>query len=335
MLGVNGNLQPSSTPRPRPPDPASPAPLVSVLIPVCNRVELTQACLGSLFACDDPTIPTEILVIDDASTDGTAAYLDGLGNRIHGLRNGSRHGFGRNMNRAASLARGEFLCLLNNDTEVTQGWLAAMLAAARRDPRIGVVGNRHLTPGSGSINHAGMVFDDEGRPIHLYAGRPADFPPARLSREFQVLTAACWLVPRTLFLELGGFDPAFRNGYEDVDFCLRAREHGRTVFYVGNSVIYHHGLASPGRTDHEEANAAYFREKWRDRIVPDLQAYLRQDGVAQPVPPSRPPVSSRALAAARRLRRTWPLAQIWAVALARPGIRPVLEAAKRALLRLP
>jgi GT2 family glycosyltransferase len=308
-------------------------PLVSLLVPVCDRVELTRACLESVFACAERAIPTEILVVDDCSTDETPAYLASLGERIRVLRNATRQGFGRNMNDAASLARGEFLCLLNNDTWVTRGWLSRLLKAARRDPRIGVVGNRHLTPGSGAINHAGMVFDDVGHPHHLYFGRPADFPPALLSREFQILTAACWLVPRPLFLELGGFDTGFRNSYEDVDFCLRAREHGRTVFYVGDSVIYHHGAQSPGRTDHEEANAAYFRRKWQGRIVPDQQAYLERDGVA--AAPQTPATTSPVLEPAPVLLPAGPVATGWRQVLSQPLLRRLLESARRIRQRLP
>jgi GT2 family glycosyltransferase len=316
-------------------DAAAPAPLVSVLVPVCERVELTRACLDSVFACADPAIPTEILVVDDCSTDGTPDYLASLGERIRVRRNAIRQGFARNMNDAAALARGRYLCLLNNDTSVTTGWLARLLAAAGRDPRIGIVGNRQLTPGTDAINHAGMVFDDDGQPIHLHAGRPGDFPPALVSREFQILTAACWLVPRDLFLALGGFDPAFRNGYEDVDFCLRLREAGRTVYYAADSVIYHLGVQSPGRRDNEQANAARFREKWQGRIVPDLRRYLAEDGVAAPRRRRPEPATSPALERARRLLRTRPAAAAWRLLLRQPGLRPLLESLRRLLVRLP
>ena len=182
------------------------------------------------------------------------------------------------MNAAAGLARGTYLCLLNNDTFVTPGWLAPLVQAARSDPTIGVVGNRHLTPSTGKINHAGMVFDELGRPIHLYPGKDADFPPAQISREFQILTAACWLVPRDLYLELDGLDTAFKNGFEDVDFCLRCRERNRKMFYVADSVIFHYGQSSPGRTDYDQENALLFRRKWHNKICPDLQDYLIRDG---------------------------------------------------------
>lgn len=250
---------------------------VSILIAAHNRIELTRACLESVFANADPGMTVEVIVTDDCSDDGTAAFLKSLGQKLHVISNGVRRNFGGNMNRAACEARGEYLCLLNNDTVVTPGWLARLLDAARKDPAVGVVGNLHITPSTGRIDHAGMAFDREYNAVHLYRGMDASYPPAHLKREFQMVTGACWLVPRTLFLQMEGFDSGFKNGCEDTDFCLRLPLLDRKVLYVGDSVIYHHGASSPGRMDHEEANLDYFYSKWRGRIRPDLDDYLRRD----------------------------------------------------------
>jgi GT2 family glycosyltransferase/glycosyltransferase involved in cell wall biosynthesis len=258
-----------------PSDPGNP--LVSILIPVHDRVDLTRQCFESLFQYADPAIPVEYLVVDDCSSDETPAYLAGLSEQVRVLRNDERQCFGSNINMAAAQARGKYLCLLNNDTLVTAGWLRALVVTIEQDPQIGVLGNRHLYPDSGKLNHAGMVFDDAGKPFHLYPGRPADYAPALLSREFQIVTGACWLVPRTLFLKMGGFDDGFRNGFEDVDFCLRVRQQNLKVYYCANSVIYHYGQSSPGRTDNDAVNEAYFQHKWAGRIQPDMQEYLRKD----------------------------------------------------------
>ena len=248
-------------------------PCVSILIPVHNRLDLTRACLDSVFDTADPAIPFETIVIDDCSTDGTAAYLDSLGSQVRTIRNKTRKCFSENMNLAASYARGGFLCLLNNDTLVTTGWLDKLMAAARLDPGIAVVGNRQLTPGTNLLDHAGVVFNAQLEPVHLYRGQPADFRPALVSREFQCVTAACCLVPKRVFLELGGFDPEFRNSFEDVDFCLRARQNGYKIFYAADSLIYHYGRSTPGRNDNELRNAGLFRRKWGESIVPDIQDY--------------------------------------------------------------
>jgi GT2 family glycosyltransferase len=244
-------------------------PPVTIIIPVHNRLDLTRPCLESVFETDIGAVRFELIVVDDCSTDGAAEYLRSLGPRVRIFTNKTRRCFSQNINLAAPLAHGEYLCLLNNDTLVTPGWLTRLLAAARKDSTLGVIGNRHVTPGSGVLNHAGMVFDANRNPIHLHLGQPADFPPALVSREFQSVTGACWLVPKALFLELGGFDPAFKNSYEDVDFCLRVRAHGRKVFYAAESVVYHYRAQSPGRTDNETSNAARFHAKWDANIVSD------------------------------------------------------------------
>ncbi len=250
------------------------APVVSILIPVHNRLDRTRACLESIFANADSSPPFEILVLDDGSTDGTAAYLASLGSRVRMIQYSERKTFAEKINAAAPRARGEFLCLLNNDTLVTAGWLENLMARPRTDPRIAVVGNRHLTPETGLINHGGMVINARLCPVHLYRGQPADFGPALISREFQILTAACWLISKRTFLALGAFDPQFRNGFEDVDFCLRARQKGYKVFYAADSVIYHHGLSTPGRTDHETNNAENFKSKWGAAIFPDIEDFI-------------------------------------------------------------
>jgi hypothetical protein len=250
---------------------------VSILIAAYNRIELTRACLDSIFAEADPGMTVEVIVTDDCSSDGTDAFLKSLGQEVRVISNGVRRSFGENMNRAAYEARGEYLCLLNNDAVVTPGWLARLLDAARKDPAVGVLGNLHITPATGKIDHAGMVFDREYNALHLYRGMDSSYRPAHLTREFQMVTGACWLVPRTLFLRMDGFDPIFKNGCEDTDFCLRLPLLDRKVLYVGDSVIYHHGASSPGRMDHEEANLNYFYSKWRGRIRPDLDDYLRRD----------------------------------------------------------
>jgi len=273
MFGFEGNNVNAPDARGDDSRPEAGRPRVSILIPVHNRLDLTRPCLDSVFATAEPSIPSEIIVIDDDSTDGTAAYLHSLGPRVRTIRNETRKCFADNMNMAAPLARGEYLCLLNNDTLVTAGWLQKLVAAARNDPAIAVVGNRHLTPGTNLIDHAGMVFDSRKRPVHLYRGLPADFRPALFSQEFQCVTAACWLVKKKIFLDLGGFDPEFKNSFEDIDFCLRAGQGGHKIFYVADSVIYHYGQSSPGRKDHETRNAQYFQRKWGAAIAPDLHRY--------------------------------------------------------------
>ena len=260
------------------PDSLREAKSVSLIIPVHNRVELTCACLDSVFANTDPSVRLEIIVVDDCSTDATASYLASLGDKVRVIRNETRGSFGANTNKAAQAASGKYLLILNNDTIVTEKWLEPLLEVAETHQDAAVIGNCQLYASSGLINHAGMVFDERGRPVHLYDGMPADFPAARLSRKLQAVTGACWLVPRKIFLELGGFDPVFRNGFEDVDFCLRARKRGYTIWYAADSAIYHHVSSSSGRFDREEENAALFAARWQQDVIHDRALVLASDG---------------------------------------------------------
>jgi GT2 family glycosyltransferase len=306
-----------------------------LVIAVYNRLDLTRACLDSVFACWDTDPFDEILIVDDCSTDGTAEWLASLGTRVTVLTNTERSGFGLNMNRAAAVSTAEFLVLLNNDTIVTPNWSRIMLREALADPAIGVVGNRQLHADGASINHAGLVFDHLFRPRHLYFGEAPDFPPALANRPFQAVTGACWLLRRALFLELEGFDPAFRNGWEDVDFCLRARARGWTIWYAGESVIRHHVSASEGRHDHEDENAALFRSRWKGMIEPDMEVVRARDGQ----PPSRVPIEelggqpSPLMNGLRRIRRLPLMRQAVDRMLHLPGITALADHVARRLRR--
>jgi GT2 family glycosyltransferase len=263
----------NDTELPKEPFDGGPFPGVSILIPVHNCLPLTQACVESILQFTTGLESLEILIIDDGSTDGTAEFFSTYGRGVRVLENDVRLTFAQKMNHSVPLAQHEFLCLLNNDIVVTEGWLAPMFSLLRSDPAIAVVGNRQLRFSTGLLDHAGIIFNSEGIPLHLYRKQPADFWPALVSQEFQAVTAACWLLRRETFLDLGGFDPVFRNGWEDVDFCLRARQRGLKVFYAAESVVHHHGFSTPGRKDHEQANMEFFKCKWGASIVPDLDQY--------------------------------------------------------------
>ena len=266
-------------------------PLTSVIIPVHNRLDLTIECLRSIEKLTGSASSYEIILVDDASSDGTSDWVRKNFPDIKIITNDVRQSFAHNNNAAAKAAKGEFLCLLNNDTIVLAGWLDEMLNIARADERVGVVGNRHIDPHSDHLNHGGMAFDQRYHPVHIYVGSSKEDPRALETRDMQCVTAACWLVRKTTFVKLGGFDTNFTNGYEDVDFCLKASAAGFRIVYVGKSAIYHYGQSSPGQLAHEEWNAQFFREKWRGRIIPDLHKftqtppwYAPRQGVSSPAP---------------------------------------------------
>jgi GT2 family glycosyltransferase len=249
----------------------------SVIIPVHNRSALTSACLDALL--EHRPEATEIMVVDDASSDSTPLTLSSYGDSIQVVETLGQHGFGSACNAGAGAARGRLLAFLNNDTIPTEGWLDALAGEADAHPDVGIVGAKLLWPDN-TIQHAGVVIDPERNARHVYAGFPADHPAVSKSRDFQVVTGAAMLVRRELFEELDGFDRAFANGWEDVDLCLRAREHGRRVRYCHRAVLYHLEGATRGLVfadDHP--NWQLYRARWAERLKPDDVAVYAEDGL--------------------------------------------------------
>lgn len=245
---------------------------VSIVIPVHGRAQLTERCLelvlGGLEA------DCEVVVVDDASTDRTPELLAERGDRIRVVRLARNSGFATACNRGAAAAAGERLLFLNNDTEPRPGWLAALRRYADGRPRAAVVGAKLLYP-TGAVQHAGVVFGQDGYPHHLYAGFAADHPAVSHPRRLQAVTAACMLVDRAAFERAGGFDAGFHNSLEDVDLCLRIGAAGGEVHYCDEAAVVHLESASRGRSDRFERSVALYRERWRHRVRrDDLDAYV-------------------------------------------------------------
>jgi GT2 family glycosyltransferase len=141
------------------------------------------------------------------------------------------------------------------------------------------VGAKLLFP-SGQIQHAGVVICQDRYPRHIYAGFPSDHPAVNKSRRFQAVTAACALVRRSVFEQLGGFDTSFVNGYEDIDLFLRLGESGQQVHYCPESVVTHFESITRGDTPSNlDQNDRLYRERWADRVRPDDLQYYVDDGL--------------------------------------------------------
>ena len=258
---------------------------VSVLISVHNRVALTRACVDSLFATMPDDCAWELLIYDDQSTDGTAEYLSSLQahqSRVQVMHGSERGWFARNNNRLASRARGRWLLFLNNDTICLPGWFAPLYSMAIEadsgQRNAAVIGGLQVFPDRQRINHAGVVIDDRGLPSHLYEGLSAKLPAAKSIREMQAVTAACWLANARLFHDLSGFFEGYRNGYEDIDYCLRVRQANAQVWYCGASRIVHYGGCTSARFDHELENQTLFLRRTRSHSHDDLATTVRRRG---------------------------------------------------------
>lgn len=248
--------------------PESP-PRLSVLVPLYNCLPLTQAMLASLQATLPAGLRHEIILVDDGSTDGTREWIATLSDPPYRVLFNERNlGYAAANNRGAALARGELLLLLNNDLLLLPGWIEPMLDAHRKlGPRAGVIGNVQRDAANGSVDHAGIVINVTGKPVHVRRR------PSLLSRLFRpvrampAVTAACALVARDLWRQLGGFDEGFINGGEDIDLCFRARALGRLNAVALRSVVSHHVSASPGRKLHDEENSRRLVRRWQRELL--------------------------------------------------------------------
>lgn len=252
----------------------------SIVIPVHNRADLTRRCIERLL--EQQLEHTQLVVVDDASSDDTARLLAGYDERVTVCSLASNLGFAGACNAGAAAAAGELLVFLNNDTAPVDGWLDALNAHIDRHPQTAVVGAKLLWPDN-VVQHAGIVITAQGWPHPVYRGFPSDHPAVNRSRAMLAVTGACMLVRRQAFEQVGGFDPAFRNGYEDVDLCLRIGERGGATRYCHEAVVYHLESATRALDGHDdqEQNLRLLLDRWRDRVSPDDLSRYVQDGVIE------------------------------------------------------
>lgn len=232
----------------------SPAPLVSILIPTRDRAALVEACVKSVLRKTQyPNF--EILLIDNGSNEPESLRawkrLEKLGVRV--IRDEGQFNFSRLNNFAASEAKGELLCLLNNDTEViTPDWLNTMVSHALR-PGVGAVGARLLFPDA-TVQHAGVILGLRGVAGHAHytfpEWLPGYFGRALLTSTFSAVTGACLVVRRDLYQEMGGLDQEhLAVAFNDVDFCLKLSHKGHRCVYAADAVLIHHESVSRGEED--------------------------------------------------------------------------------------
>lgn len=224
-------------------------PLVSILIPTRDRLDLLRDCVESVAALS--SYPhREVVVIDNGSREpATLEWLRAQEARgaLRVVRVAERFNFSRLINRGAEEAKGEVLVLLNNDTKVlAPGWIEAMLEHALR-PGVGAVGAKLLYP-DGTVQHAGVVLGLVGVAGHAYCGCPAGHPGvggrAALIGNWSAVTAACVMLTREAFRAVGGMDEGFPINFGDVDLCLRLSAAGLRTVWTPHALLEHRESAS-------------------------------------------------------------------------------------------
>lgn len=246
---------------------------VSVVIPVFDQLVFTRICLASLEVVRFSE--TEIVVVDNGSTDGTSDFLASwevarAGRRVISVA--TNQGFARACNMGAEQARGELLVFLNNDTHILPSWLPPLANALERG-EARIAGSRLLYP-NGRIQHAGVAFDERG-PHHIFAGLRGDLPCVSRPRRWQAVTGASLAIRARDFTDLNGFDEAYVNSFEDVDLCLRACKRGWTILYLPDSTAYHFEGMTEGRLGAGDTrNYDLFHSRWQGRYELDLRPAL-------------------------------------------------------------
>ncbi len=246
------------------------SPKVSLIIPLYAHAELTRACLASIRE-HTAHASYEVILVDDAADAGTKRLLDGVqGAKI--IRNEENIGYIRSVNRGASVASGRWLVLFNNDTEVTRGWLLAMLACAESAEDVGLVTPKYVYP-DGSLNEAGGIVWRDGTGANYGRGDAPDLFQYEYRRETDYGSAAALMVSAKLWKATGGFDERYLPMYyEDTDLCFEARERGMRVLYEPEAIIVHIEGATAGNDvesshkRHQERNRPKFVAKWRHRL---------------------------------------------------------------------
>jgi len=234
---------------------------LSVVIPAWNRRELLRACLVSVERALAGLADTEVIVVDDAGTDGGAERVEREFPGVRLLRQRENGGFARAANRGMEEARGELLLLLNSDTELRAEDLRRLLDFLEEHPEYAGAVPRLVGP-DGATQRACMAFPSFFTPLFFgtplerwWPGSPAlrryflrDFDHLS-DRDVEQPPASCWLLRRSAWSRVGAFDERLELFFNDVDWCRRLAAAGGRLRFVADAVVLHHGGASTARRE--------------------------------------------------------------------------------------
>lgn len=262
------------------PDLPSPLPLVSLLIPTRDRIELLKTCIDSIK--NKSTYPhIEIIVVDNGSVEPQSLlYFDQLrAQGVRVIRDEGPFNFSALNNKAAKQAKGEFVCLMNNDIEIiTPDWLEEMLSFAAL-PGVGAVGARLWYPEDQGLQHGGVIVGMGGVAGHAHVRLPKGqlgyFGRVSLHHRLLAVTAACLLVRKSHFMAVGGLDEQLAVAFNDIDFCLRLHQAGLACIYTPFAEMVHHESATRGddltgaRKERFMSEAGFMVARWGDSLLKD------------------------------------------------------------------
>jgi GT2 family glycosyltransferase len=251
--------------------PDCPNPQVSLIIPVYNKFIYTFNSLKSLQSQLSNSINFEVIVVDDNSSDETQEYLS-YSSTIQLIVNEGNLGFIRSCNRGAATAKGEFLCFLNNDTQVLPGWLENLVEVITQDNEVGAVGSK-LIYADGRLQEAGGIIWQDASGWNYGRLEHPQQPEYNYVRQVDYCSGASLLVRTEIFNKLGGFSEEFLPAYyEDTDLCFAIRQLGYKVIYQPKSQLIHYeGITSgtsleSGVKSYQKVNRYKFVLKWQEQL---------------------------------------------------------------------
>lgn len=281
-------------------------PVVSIIIPTFNKVNHTLTCLHTLNARTPSSIPTEVIVVDNASTDGTRDVLENLRDDITVILNDRNEGFGAAANTGAAVAKGEFLLFLHNDTSVMPGWLAPLYDAMMQDAALGAVQPRILYMDGRLYSGGGLIFSDECIEYGQGVANPRHEEHSS-RRSIDYASSAGLLVRKSAFASVGGFDKTYIAAkYVTADLSMALASAGYKTIYEPASDMMHVGTETDSLmgetvpeyiTMNNEHDGIVFSKKWaidlmyRPKYAIDIEAaWARRSHGSLDAMPARSPI---------------------------------------------
>ena len=255
-------------------------PIVSVILVLYNRAELTYACLKSLKT--NCQLPIEIVCIDNNSSDKTRELFKKVSG-VKYIRNKENSGFLKACNKANYYANGKYLLFLNNDAVIRPLAIEKALNVFQTEDKVGAVGARIILL-DGNLQEAGSICWSDGSCLGYGRGMNPELPQFMFRRKVNFCSGAFLLTPKRLFDNLDGFDERYYPAYyEETDYCLSLQKMGYDIYYEPNSVIDHFEFASSTQSsdaiDLQKKNRSKFFEKHKEYLAemcePDLKNVLQ------------------------------------------------------------
>lgn len=268
-------------------------PVVSIIIPVYNQIQYTKTCLRSLILNVSTQYSYEVILIDDCSTDETTETLETISGLKY-IRNTVNLGFLHSCRKGIELSKGNYICLLNNDTILLPNWLESLVDTIKEDENVGCVGSKLIYP-YGLLQEAGGIIYQDGSGANYGKYQNPNYSKYNYKRVVDYSSGASILFGRKDYDLVGGLDTRYEPAYyEDTDFCFAIRHIlGKNVVYQPSSVVVHFEGVSSGKKaekgnvkSYQDINKLKFIEKWKSYLDKNYPL-IKQDLAAKKYLPKK------------------------------------------------